>query len=173
MKKPIVNIEQSIHQKLLNLAKSTGQTFEHVLKRYAMERFLYRLSVSSHVSDFVLKGGLLLACYDVPSSRPTLDIDLQSFYPDHHLERVKAVIHELCQLQVEPDGLRFDETDLACEALNHLDGYEGVGVHFFCYLGKADIAIKIDIGFSGGLHPAPVLVDYPTLLSMPQPRLRA
>ncbi len=173
MKKPIINIEQSIHQKLLNQAKSTNQTFEHVLKRYAMERFLYRLSVSPHVNDFILKGGLLLACYDVPSSRPTLDIDLQSFYPDHHLDRVKMVIHELCQLPVEPDGLRFDATSLVCETLNHLDGYDGVGVHLFCYLGRADIAVKIDIGFSGGLRPAPVLVDYPTLLSMPRPRLRA
>lgn len=173
MKKPLVNIEQSIHQKLLNQAKSTNQTFEHVLKRYAMERFLYRLSVSPHASDFILKGGLLLTCYDVPSSRPTLDIDLQSFYPDHHLKRVQAVIHELCQLQVDPDGLRFDETNLVCETLNHLDGYEGVGVHFFCYLGRADIAVKIDIGFSGGLNPAPILVNYPTLLAMPSPRLRA
>lgn len=173
MKKPITNIKQSIHQKLLNQAKSTGQTFEHLLKRYAMERFLYRMSVSPYANDFILKGGLLLACYDVPSSRPTLDIDLQSFYLDHHLERVKTVIHELCQLSVEPDGLRFDETTLVCEALNHLDGYEGVGVHLFCYLGQADIAVKIDIGFSGDLHPAPVLVYYPTLLSMSKPRLRA
>ena len=173
MKKQVSNFEQSIHQKLLNQAKANHQPFEHVLKRYAMERFLYRLSISLHVSEFILKGGLLLACYDMPSSRPTLDIDLQSFSLNHHQKRIEDAIREVCQIQAEPDGLLFDETSLVCHALNHLDGYEGIGVHLLCFLGRAEITVKIDIGFSGSFQLVPILIDYPAMLSFPKPRLQA
>ena len=33
---------------------------DDIQRYYALERFLYRLSISPHVENFVLKGGLLL-----------------------------------------------------------------------------------------------------------------
>lgn len=39
------------------------------------------------------------------------------------------------------------------------------------YLGKAVIPIQVDIGFSDVLTPAPVSVQYPTLLSLPAPQI--
>lgn len=38
----------SIHARLLNHAKARGDDFNLVLNRYAVERWLYRLSVSEH-----------------------------------------------------------------------------------------------------------------------------
>jgi len=40
------NVAESVRQKLLNLAKKQNTEFTHVLIRYAIERLLYRLSVS-------------------------------------------------------------------------------------------------------------------------------
>lgn len=47
----------SVHTRLVQHAKDIGVDPNHVLVRYATERFLYRLSRSAHASRFVLKGG--------------------------------------------------------------------------------------------------------------------
>ena len=58
--KEIHHVAASVHQRLRNLARDQGVDFNRVLQRYAAERFLYRLSVSSEVDRFTLKGAALL-----------------------------------------------------------------------------------------------------------------
>jgi len=41
-----------------------------------MERFLYRLSLSSHSQQYILKGALMLRVWNSPELRPTMDIDM-------------------------------------------------------------------------------------------------
>ena len=50
------DLAASVRARLLNLAKAEGSNFNQVLVRYALERFLYRLSQSAHADRFVLKG---------------------------------------------------------------------------------------------------------------------
>jgi hypothetical protein len=54
----VKNMGASVRQRLLNHSKASGRPFAEVLQYYAMERFLYRLSMSSHVESFTLKGNL-------------------------------------------------------------------------------------------------------------------
>ncbi len=56
LKKELTNLGASVRQRLLNLAKARGEDFDLVLTRFALERLLYRLSVSSHSDRFILKG---------------------------------------------------------------------------------------------------------------------
>jgi hypothetical protein len=44
----VKNMGASVRQRLLNYAKAEDRPFAEVLQYYAMERFLYRLSVSLH-----------------------------------------------------------------------------------------------------------------------------
>ena len=57
------NVAESIRQRLLNLAKKQGTEFTNVLIRYAIERLLYRLSVSEYADRFLLKGAMLLSLW--------------------------------------------------------------------------------------------------------------
>lgn len=41
------NFGASVRQRLLNLARATGQPLELLLTRYALERLLHRLSIST------------------------------------------------------------------------------------------------------------------------------
>ena len=75
MKKPS-NIPASVRARLLNLARKQGRPFNEVLQYFAIERFLYRLSMSRHSERFVLKGALMLQCWGEPLIRSTRDIDL-------------------------------------------------------------------------------------------------
>lgn len=59
------NIAASIRTKLLNKARAEKQDFNLILTRYAIERFLYRISISSYADQFLLKGALFGSIYRV------------------------------------------------------------------------------------------------------------
>jgi len=60
---------------LRNLARRQGQPTDELFQLYLLERFLFRLAHSPLDRLFVLKGGTLLAAYQL--RRPTQDIDMQ------------------------------------------------------------------------------------------------
>jgi hypothetical protein len=69
------NVAASVRARLLNRARETKQDFNLVLTRYAIERLLYRISISNHADQFLLKGALLFDLwFDIPH-RPTRDAD--------------------------------------------------------------------------------------------------
>ncbi|NOZ53021.1 MAG: nucleotidyl transferase AbiEii/AbiGii toxin family protein, partial [Gammaproteobacteria bacterium] len=70
------NVAASIRQKLKNQATQGERPFAELLQYYAMERFLYRLTQSSHADRFILKGALMLRVWQSPQFRPTMDIDM-------------------------------------------------------------------------------------------------
>lgn len=70
------NLSASVHQRLLNRARSDRRPFNELLQYYAMERFLYRLARSAHTDRFVLKGALMLEVWCSQDIRSTMDIDL-------------------------------------------------------------------------------------------------
>ena len=74
-------LHHSIHDKLLRIAKASGELFTAVLTRYATERLLYRLGESEHKERFVLKGAFLFYVWTGTAHRPTRDIDLDSAKP--------------------------------------------------------------------------------------------
>lgn len=50
------NLAASVQARLLNLARSNSRDYGQVLTRFALERLLYRLSISEHADHFLLKG---------------------------------------------------------------------------------------------------------------------
>ena len=85
------NIADSVHQRLLNYARSEGRPFNEVLQYFALERFLYRLGRSPYRQQFVLKGALMLTAWKLPFARPTRDIDLLGQL-DNSLDHIVAVV---------------------------------------------------------------------------------
>jgi len=62
-KKPVTDIAASVKQRLINRARADGTDVNLYWTRYVAERFLYRLSVSPHAGDFILKGAMLLVAW--------------------------------------------------------------------------------------------------------------
>ena len=76
----------SIRARLQNVARARGEDFDLVLTRYAIERFLYRLSVVPARENYLLKGALLFDLWFDEPHRPTRDADflvLDSPIPKH------------------------------------------------------------------------------------------
>lgn len=162
----------SIRQKLLNIADRTGDDANHIWTRYAVERLLYRLSISKFSNDFVLKGAALFATWIDEPHRPTMDLDLLAFGDDSQ-EMVITVFRQLCGIEVDSDGIVFDAESLRVSPIREEAEYHGRRVNMTAYLGKAKIPVQVDIGFGDVITPRAEVVDFPTLLDMPAPRVRA
>lgn len=170
MKKATVNLPASVRQRLLNLAAERQQDFGLLLTRYALERFLYRLSVSPYRDSFVLKGALLLQLWTEESYRPTRDLDLLGRGVSE--PGSKKIFAEVCSQKVEEDGLTFFTDTIRVERIRDEEEYAGVRVLLEARLANARIPLQIDVGFGDAIVPAPEDREYPTLLAFPAPQLR-
>ena len=162
----------SVRQRLLNLAKAHGEEFQRILTRYALERLLYRLSVSDQKDRFLLKGALLLAVWSPEKHRPTKDLDLMG-RGDPSRTRLEAVFRALCAMEGQDDGITYLAETVVCAVIREESEYGGLRITLAAKLGTAEIPVQVDVGFGDAITPAPVEVEFPTLLNMPAPRLYA
>lgn len=166
------NTATSIRQRLLNLARDQSLEFQLILTRYALERFLYRLTQSEYENDFILKGAMLFQVWSGNTHRPTRDLDLLSFgKPD--LAFYATVLKKICNKNVLEDGLLFKTDTIEIARIKEEDEYQGLRAQLLVMLDAARIPLQIDIGFGDSVVPEPTNVDYPTLLDLPAPKLRA
>ena len=165
------NIGASVRARLTNEAKESRRPFQEVLQYFGLERFLYRVSQSQHCNRFLLKGALMLRVWGAPGSRPTRDIDFLG-YVDNEIEVIETIVREVCTIEVEDDGVRFDSTTVAGERIKEGADYEGVRIKFVGFLDNARIAMQLDVGFGDVVHPEAEENYYPTVLDFPAPRLR-
>jgi hypothetical protein len=166
------NLAQSVRDRLLRRARERGEDFNFLLNRFAVERFLYRLSRSPHRDRFVLKGASLFAIWAEHPYRATRDVDFAGFGVSDPAA-VGDLFREICAVDVEDDGLTLLPDALTATTIRDVEGYGGVRVLIPARLGNAHTDIHIDVGFGDAITPPAAEVDYPTLLPFPAPRLRA
>ena len=165
------NIGASVRQRLLNLARTSGQPMDLLLTRYALERLLHRLSLSSHRERFVLKGAMLLVTWFNEPRRATRDVDLLVF-GEAAQNALLATFRDIMAVEVD-DGVVFDLKGLKIEAIREAVEYGGSRLRTTAALAGARIPITVDIGFGDAVAPAVEDIDLPVLLDMPSPHLRA
>jgi hypothetical protein len=166
----VKNLAASVHARLQNRARAEKRPFQELLQYYAMERFLYRLSMSSYRERFILKGALMLHVWQAPLSRATKDVDLLGRF-DNSLESMTRAVREMCETDVEPDGMLFDPGTVRAQRIKEDADYEGVRVRFVGFLGKAQAPMQIDVGFGDVVTPGSEKITYPSLLDFPAAKL--
>ena len=165
------NIGASVRERINNKAKADNVNTQFLLTRYALERMLYRLSVSEHRDSFLLKGALLFDLwYDVPL-RPTRDIDLLGFGLAE-IPHLFKVFEDLCAIEVE-DGINFDPVSIKAEEIRKDANYSGTRVTVVGSIDGAKSRVQVDVGYGDAVTPAPEMATYPVMLEdMPAPELR-
>ena len=165
------NLAASIRDRLLNKARAEKLDYNLLLTRYALERMIYRLSISAERDRFLLKGALLFDLwFDVPH-RPTHDADFLGF-GSAEIPQVEAVFRDICRIEVD-DGIVFDPDSVKAAEIRKEANYAGIRVTLLGMLDKARCPVQADIGFGDAVVPGPDEVDYPVLLAeMPAPHLR-
>lgn len=143
-----------------------------LLQHYAMERFLYRLSLSPVADKFFLKGGMLLMGIGAGSARTTMDIDLLGRLSNSPDSVKKAMLSIIRTKPGVADGVSFAES-LQVEEITKDALYVGLRVSFSADVAGARCPMKVDVGFSDEVYPAAMELDYPTTLKeLPSAHLR-
>jgi len=156
------NIAASVRNRLLNHARTKRQDFNLVLTRYAIERLLYRISISKYADQFLLKGALLFDLwFDIPH-RPTRDADFLSF-GSADLTYIEGIFKDICELDVL-DGMAFQSATVRAAEIRKEAHYAGVRVTLLGLLDGARCQVQVDMGFGDAVTPGPEEVAYPVIL---------
>ena len=166
-------LARSVQVRLVQHAKAMGSDPNLVMTRFAVERFLYRLSRSPHAERFVLKGALLMLAWLGDTLRPTRDADLLGF-GEISEETLARIFTDVCKMEVEPDALVFLADSVRVEPIRAEDAYGGQRVTLDATMGAARLRVQVDIGIGDAMVPPPEWLDYPRLLDdLPPMRMRA
>lgn len=125
-----------------------------------MECFLDRLARSPYADRFVLKGGVLLAAYEM--RRPTRDVDLRADRLAANPAAVLDAVRRIAAFPIE-DGTVFGVDGARAEVIRDEDEYNGVRVTMTVELASARMAFHVDVNVGDPVVPDPETVVLPRL----------
>ncbi len=103
------NVVASVQARLRQKARSEDRPHEELCTYYAIERFLYRLSISPYAKKFIVKGAIMQLIWMPESPRPTRDIDFLGIV-ENDVENVETIVTEICKTTHE-EALRHEYND--------------------------------------------------------------
>ena len=164
---------ESIKSRLKNIAIIENSTVQNELILYAIERSIYRISISKYNDKFILKGGIFLyAIFDRNYPRATQDIDLLANNITNDITKIKDVFADIFSFGCD-DCLKFDLNSLSVEPITEFKEYHGLNVSILAYLDRTKIPVSIDIGYGDVICPNRIEMEFPVLLDMPVPKIFA
>ena len=162
----------SIKARLKQLAIKIGKPYDYLMMHYFVERLLYRLSISQYADQFILKGGMLLYTMLDNDARATKDVDFLAKQLKNTPEELIGIFRKICAIEAD-DAILFDLDSIIADRIKEDADYEGVRVRVIGYLDKSRHVLQFDIGFGDIVVPKPMTMEYPTLLDMERPVLKA
>ena len=166
------NNAASIRARLKNIADKERKPFDFILMLYFVERLLFRLSISRYSEQFVLKGGLLLYLIMNEKARATKDIDLLAKETASNLDSLRDIFADISAIPSD-DAVTYDTGSITTERIKEGADYEGVRIKITAHLGNMRKSLQFDIGFGDVVVPKPETLEYPTLLDMDKPVIKA
>ena len=163
------SLEQSVKGRLKNIAKETDSDYNFVAIQYLQERFLARLEKSRYRDNLILKGALLLIAYNIPTVRPSKDIDFKGENTTNDLGQIEKAIRDIAEIKLE-DGVKFNTKDIDVEPIT--EEYDGVRIKISATVAGDKHRLQLDIGFGDRIIDGPVDMQYPAMLEFPAPNIK-
>lgn len=157
----MIHTAMQIKAKIRNLSGGDSRKSQTLIRNYVMERFLERMSVSKYRSQFVLKGGMLVASIVGLETRATLDIDATVRALALNEENANRIITDIISIELT-DGFRFrimSEKEIMDEA-----DYPGIRFMLEAAIDNMVQPLKIDISTGDVITPGAVEYNYPLML---------
>lgn len=165
------SLEQSVKDRLKNIAKDTGSDYNFLAIQYLQERFLARLEKSQYRDNLILKGALLLIAYNIPTVRPSKDIDFKGENTSNDLGQIEKTIRDIAEIKLE-DGVTFNPKDIDVEPITEEAEYDGVRIKISATVASDRHRLQLDIGFGDTIIDGPVDMQYPAMLEFPAPNIK-
>lgn len=164
-------LERSVKARLKNVANKTGKDFNFVSIQYLQERFPARLEKSVHRNHFILKGALLLIAYNIPTVRPSKDIDFLGQQTSNEVDQIESVIRNIVAIDLK-DGVSFNPKEIDIKQITEDAEYGGLRIKISATVGGDRHRLQLDIGFDDKIIDEPVDMEYPALLDFPSPHIK-
>jgi len=87
------------------------------------------------------------------------------------MENIEQFFKEICEIQVN-DGLEFRRDSVQAEAIRENQSYGGIRVFVAGALTSARFRLQFDVGFGDTVTPEASVVEIPSLLNLPSPRMK-
>lgn len=125
-----------------NMAKEKKVSAQLLLQNYMMERLLERVGQSRYSSNFIIKGGFLIAAMVGLDTRATMDIDATiKGYPVEE-EIIHQMFLDICSISIE-DDISFEFRHI--EEIREGDDYTGYRVSLTANYPPMAVPLKLDI----------------------------
>lgn len=153
----MISSSRQLKDKVRNISKGNSNRANILIRNFAMERFLERVSLSSYRNNFILKGGMLVASIVGVDMRATMDIDTTVKALPLNKMDVQRIIEEICSIELE-DNVNFKIKSIRT-IMEEFD-YPGIRVMIDVLLDRMRQPIKIDISTDDVIIPNAVEYDY-------------
>ncbi|WP_279124480.1 nucleotidyl transferase AbiEii/AbiGii toxin family protein [Holdemania filiformis] len=144
-----------------NMAKEKNISAQLVMQNFMLERMLERISVSKYQSNFILKGGFLIAAMVGLDTRATMDMDATIKGLPVNEKTVRDMFEEICQIQLN------DDVTLSFQSIGKIregDEYMGYRVHLTANYPPMAVPLKLDITTGDKITPREVKYSFKLLL---------
>ncbi len=153
----MIKTSRQLKDKVRNMAHGDSAKSQLLIRNYAMERFLERVSLSGYKDNFILKGGMLVAAMVGLQNRATMDIDTTIRTLPLDVERAKKIVEEIAAVKID-DNIRFEIKDVS-SIMDEAD-YGGVRLTLDAFLDAMKIPLKIDISTGDVITPTAITYRY-------------
>lgn len=143
-----------------NVSKRKKISAQIVMQNYMMERLLERISVSQYQSNFILKGGFLIAAMVGLDSRATMDMDATIIGMTVNRDTIKQMFEELCCISLN-DDISFSVQRV--EDIREGDDYPGLRVTLNANYPPMSVPLKVDITTGDQITPREIIFQYKLL----------
>ncbi len=153
----MIRTSRQLKDLVRNLSKEIGIEPHILIRKYMMECFLERLSLSDYNNRFILKGGLLVSAYVGVEARATMDIDTTIKEIPLNLSEMQSIISEITKIDV------FDNVKLEVKKVDEImEDAEYTGLRFSMEgrLDGAKIPFKLDISTGDAITPKEIVFSY-------------
>ena len=144
-----------------NISKEKSISAQLVMQNFMLERLLERISVSKYKSNFILKGGFLIAAMVGLDTRATMDMDVTIKGLPVTEETVSMMFKEICSIALEDDvAFTFNRIGEIREG----DEYGGYRVSLSAVYPPMEVPLKLDITTGDKITPKEVIYEFKLLL---------
>ena len=144
------------------MAKEKHIPSQLVMQNYMLERLLERIAHSRYQSNFILKGGLLIASMVGLHSRATMDMDATIRNHPVNDNSIKTMFEEIVSIPID-DDITFQFQGV--EDIRKNDVYGGYRISLTANFSPMRIPLKLDLTTGDKITPEAVEYKYPMMFN--------
>ena len=156
----MIRTSRQLKDLVRNRSKGNNAMAQVIIRRYIMERFLERVSMSDYKGKLIFKGGLMISSMVGLDNRSTMDIDTTVTGATLSIPEIESIIREIISIQVE-DNISFDIKNIS-EIMDEAE-YPGLRVSLEALLDNMRTPLKIDISTGDVITPHEIVYEYPLM----------